>query len=48
MKQEITDIRYPLHKAKIQMINLCSAVFRRFGEIYVSDTAEDMEKQVLI
>ena len=45
MKQEITDIRYPLHKAKIKMINLCSAVFRRFGEIYVSDTAEDMESR---
>ena len=45
MKQEITDIRYPLHKAKIKMINLCSALFRRFGEIYVSDTAEDMESR---
>ena len=45
MKQEIADIRYPLQKAKIKMINLCSAVFRKFGEIYVSDAAEDMESR---
>ncbi len=45
MKQEIADIHYPLHKAKIKMINLSSAIFRKFGEIYVSDAAEDMESR---
>ena len=45
MKQSIIDCRYPFSKSKIKIINLCSALFRRLGDFYVSDKAENLENQ---
>ncbi len=46
MKQEIIDTHYPFDKAKIKAINLCAAVFGKFGEAYVHDEVEQMENDV--
>lgn len=45
MKQAVIESRYPFSKAKIKIINLCSALFRRLGDSYVSDKAENLENQ---
>ena len=46
MKQHIIEDRLPFHQVKIKMINLCSAVFRKFGESYISESVELLEDGV--